>query len=101
MQEKIDTEEQARMMQLVEKAEENEERRGIFYGSSQKTSGNRKRPKVYLFELNDLDNDEIISMVEITPTYKRTKELLNDIKAKAQQEVAIEPEIITTSNITF
>jgi hypothetical protein len=40
-------------------------------------------------------------MVEITPTYKRTKELLNDIKAKAQQEVAIEPEIITTSNITF
>ena len=101
MQEKIDTEEQARMMQLVEKAEENEERRGIFYGSSQKTGGNRKRPKVYLFELNDLDNDEIISMVEITPTYKRTKELLNDIKAKAQQEVAIEPEIITTSNITF
>jgi hypothetical protein len=34
-------------------------------------------------------------MVEITPTYKRTKEQLNDIKAKVGGIVAIEPEVST------
>ena len=31
-------------------------------------------------------------MVELTPTYKRSKEVLADIKAKALGTVAIEPE---------
>lgn len=101
MQEKIDTEEKTRREQLEEAAEENEERRGRFYGNSEKISGSKKRPKVYLFELNDLDNDEIVSTVEMIPTYKRTKEQLNDIKMNATKEVAIEPEISATPTITF
>ncbi|MFW5604473.1 MAG: cell division protein FtsZ, partial [Bacteroidales bacterium] len=52
----------------------------------------RRRPKFYLFGLDDLDNEEVISMVELTPTYKRSKEVLADIKAKALGTVAIEPE---------
>ena len=101
MQEKIDSEEQSRRAQIEEAAEENEERRGRFYGNSEKNGGSKKRPKVYLFDQNDLDNDEIISMVEIIPTYKRTKEQLNDIKQNAQNDVPIEPEISTTPTISF
>ena len=101
MQEKIDNEEQSRRAQIEEAAEENEERRGRFYGNSEKNGGSKKRPKVYLFDQNDLDNDEIISMVEIIPTYKRTKEQLNDIKQNAQNDVPIEPEISTTPTISF
>ncbi len=101
MQEKLDTEEKTRREQLEEVAEENEERRGRFYGNSDKISGSKKRPKVYLFELNDLDNDEIVSTVEMIPTYKRTKEQLNDIKMNATKDVAIEPEISATPTITF
>jgi cell division protein FtsZ len=101
MQEKLDTEEKTRREQLEEAAEENEERRGRFYGNSDKISGSKKRPKVYLFELNDLDNDEIVSTVEMIPTYKRTKEQLNDIKMNATKDVAIEPEISATPTITF
>lgn len=101
MQEKLDTEEKTRREQLEEAAEENEERRGRFYGTSDKISGSKKRPKVYLFELNDLDNDEIVSTVEMIPTYKRTKEQLNDIKMNATKDVAIEPEISATPTITF
>ena len=45
-----------------------------------------------MFGLDDLDNEEIISLVELTPTYKRSKEALSDIKAKSYSNVAIEPE---------
>ncbi|MBO5703229.1 MAG: cell division protein FtsZ [Bacteroidaceae bacterium] len=90
MQEKLDNEDQDRLMQLAEKEEENEDRRRQFYGTSEKTGGNKKRPKVYLFSLDDLDNDEIISKVELTPTYKRTKEQLNEIKSKSECQEVLE-----------
>ena len=92
MKDKHDAEEASRRQKEAEKLEENEERRGQFYGSADKKGGQRKRPKVYLFGLEDLDNEEIISMVEINPTYKRTKEQLNEIKAKAGEGKAFEPE---------
>jgi cell division protein FtsZ len=92
MQEKLDNEDQDRLMQLAEKEEENDDRRRKFYGTSEKTGGNKKRPKVYLFSLDDLDNDEIISKVELTPTYKRTKEQLNEIKSKSEGQEVLEPD---------
>ena len=57
----------------------------------------RKKPKFFLFGLDDLDNEEIISMVELTPTYKRSKEVLSDIKSKAYGNIPIEPEVATQS----
>ncbi len=95
IKEKMDHEEQERLRLLEEKAEENTERREQFYGTSERGGATKKRPKVFLFGIEDLDNEEIISMVEITPTYKRTKEQLNDIKAKVGGIVAIEPEVST------
>jgi cell division protein FtsZ len=49
--------------------------------------------------LEDLDNEEIISLVEVTPTAKRSKELFNEIRNKAQGSVAIEP--MSTENATI
>ena len=88
---KIDAEEEQRRQRDVEKQEEYEERREGCDGGDKKGTL-RKRPKFFLFGLDDLDNEEIISMVELTPTYKRSKEVLSDIKAKAYGNVAIEPE---------
>ena len=39
-----------------------------------------------IFNPEDLDNADIISMVENTPTYSRDKGTLNTIKNKAEQE---------------
>ena len=58
----------------------------------------RRRPRFFLFGLDDLDNEEIISLVELTPTYKRSKDALADIKAKSYSNVPIEPESIATAN---
>ena len=92
IQAKLDAEEEQRRQKEQERQEEYEERRDLFYGGSDKKGIQRRRPKFYLFGLDDLDNEEVISMVELTPTYKRSKEVLADIKAKALGTVAIEPE---------
>ncbi len=104
IKEKLDLEEQERLRELEEKAEENDIRRELFYGPNDSKGTSKKRPKVYLFGIEDLDNEEIISLVEITPTYKRTKEQLNDIKAKVEGAMIIEPEtsaIDMSSPISF
>lgn len=92
MKEYIDANEEARRQQEVERLEEREERREGFYGSDKKGGNVRKRPRFFLFGQDDLDNEEIISLVELTPTYKRSKEELADIKKKTFNSVAIEPE---------
>ena len=92
IQAKLHAEEEQRRQKEQERQEEYEERRDQFYGGSDKKGIQRRRPKFYLFGLDDLDNEEVISMVELTPTYKRSKEVLADIKAKALGTVAIEPE---------
>ena len=97
IKQKLDAEEEARRLKDAEKQEENEERRDSFYGSSGKKGTMRRRPKFFVFGLDDLDNEEIISLVEMTPTYKRSKETLSDIKSKAFNSMAIEPEITTST----
>ncbi len=92
MQEKIDADDAASRQLEEEQKEENDERRSKFYGSSDAKGGQRRTPKIYLFSLDDLDNEEIISMVELTPTYKRSKEILSSIKKKAMGVLAIEPD---------
>ena len=92
MKAKQEAEDEQRRQKDADRMEEIEERRGIYYGNSDNKSGQRKRYKTYLFGLDDLDNEEVISMVEMTPTYKRSKELLNSIKEKAVGAGIIEPE---------
>ena len=62
-----------------------EERISIFYENGAPTT-HRRRPNIFIFEEKDLDNEDIISMVETLPTYKRSKEELNRIKNKNVEE---------------
>ncbi len=54
----------------------------ILYGPEGGTS-RRRKPQIFTFSENDLDNDDVISMVETIPAFRRTKEELNKIKNKA------------------
>ena len=88
MEERLDAE--ARLE--AEQEEEKKDRRGLYYHDDDPRAGHRRTPKVYLYTLDDLDNDEIISMVELTPTYKRTKETLKEIKDKATSSMVMDIE---------
>ena len=65
-----------------DKMRQREEWKDILYGPVEATARRRHR-QIYTFSENDLDNDDIISMVETIPTFRRTKEELNKIKNKA------------------
>ena len=90
MKDKMEKEVKERNEKETEKQEENAERRDIFYGPADKKGGRKRRPRIYLFGPDDLDNEEVISMIELTPTFKRSKEVLNEIKNKAQGDMPIE-----------
>ena len=72
-------EEANRLAEEAERAAKRDERRGHFYGDSDKVKRYKRRPNIYIFSAEDLDNDDVISAVESTPTYKRTKEILASI----------------------
>lgn len=89
-------EEEERLAQLEEKEEENRRRIVIAYGEDALKGGakaHKKRRHIYLFNPEDLDNEEIISAVESSATYQRDKVTLEKIKAKAMaSEVVSAPE---------
>ncbi|MCF0199382.1 MAG: cell division protein FtsZ [Bacteroidaceae bacterium] len=94
-----------KMEKKDEEADELEEekaiRRSNFYGK-EKDKPVRARRYIYLFSPSDLDNDDIISMVEATPTYKRTKEELNEIHKKVSNvEAAPAENTEASSQIIF
>ncbi len=70
-------------LERIRKEEEEEadkrDRRERYYKNTEKTHYKR-RPHIFFFNSEDLDNDDIILAVENTPTYKRTKQMLQDIK---------------------
>lgn len=79
---------------LQREAEQQEEalhrqaRRDQIYGPDRKGGFVRRMSYRYTFRDEDLDNDDLISMIESSPTYKRSKEtirLFND-KSGAQPE---------------
>ena len=76
-------EEANRMAEEQEKAAERQDRRNRYYGSEGVCMKYKRRPHIYLFRPEDLDNDDVISAVEQTPTYKRTREILDNIHNQA------------------
>ena len=72
-----------------EKAAERQDRRNRYYGGEGATKRYKRRPNIYLFRPEDLDNDDVISAVEQTPTYKRTREILDSINSQASNEVVV------------
>ncbi|MBQ8805063.1 MAG: cell division protein FtsZ [Bacteroidaceae bacterium] len=70
-------------------------RRDKIYGV-QTGSRSIRRPRYnYIFKDEDLDNDDIISMVEASPTYKRTKETLKQFTDRAEEATGATPTVIT------
>ena len=46
----------------------------------------------FIFRQEDLDNDDVISAVESTPTYNRTRQILDEIRNQATGETKKEEE---------
>lgn len=97
-------EEEKRKAEEEEKEEERRIRREGFYGKDSSAKIRRKpRRNIYIFTQENLDNDNIISMVETIPTFQRSKEMLDNIQAKtSNDEAQIEEELKNeSSTITF
>jgi len=99
-------EEEERQIQLEEEKEKNKERIRKAYGESANSIGSKnihKRRQIYLFAPEDLDNDDIVSIVENSPAYLRDKTTLNLIKAKAtvEEQKTTEETIDNSGVITF
>ena len=88
---KMDKETATRLAAEQERAAEREERRGHYYGRDAASKRYKKRPNIYLFRSEDLDNDDVISAVEQTPTYKRTREILDSIYSQGNGEEPLQP----------
>ena len=69
-------EEANRLAEEQEKAAKRDERRSHYYNGTDQNHRYKRRPNIYIFTAEDLDNDDVISAVESSPTYKRTREIL-------------------------
>jgi cell division protein FtsZ len=56
------------------------ERRSRYYGPDGKTTHIKRHSHIFCFQPEDLDNEDVILQVENTPTSKRTKQLLEEIR---------------------
>ena len=81
-----------------EKAAERQDRRNRYYGGEGTTKRYKRRPNIYLFRPEDLDNDDVISAVEQTPTYKRTREILDSINSQACGEESEDTNEVSQDN---
>ena len=66
-----------------EKRAERQDRRNRYYGKDSRNMQYKRRPHIFLFRPEDLDNEDIILAVENTPTYKRTRQMLDEIRNQA------------------
>ena len=80
-------EESRRLAEQEEKRAENEERRKRYYGSDGTTTQYKRHPHIFLFKPEDLDNEDVILQVENTPTYKRTRQTLEEIRNIASGKI--------------
>ena len=80
------------------KALERQDRRNRFYGGDSTAKRYKRRPNIYLFRPEDLDNDDVISAVESTPTYKRTREILDSINSQATGDIVAEHPVSTPND---
>ena len=76
---KLSREDATKLAEEQEREARNMDRREKFYGGDNTSRRVKRRPNIYIYRPEDLDNDDIISAVEQTPTYKRTREILESI----------------------
>ena len=61
-------------------------RRNHYYGDDKGGLITKRRPHIFRFSADDLDNEEVILTVETTPTYKRTLQQLNELRRRIVDE---------------
>lgn len=64
------------------------------YGPAGQSSNYKRRPNIYIFETEDLDNDDVISAVEQSPTWNRSQQTLEMISNRTPSQAdagSIEP----------
>ena len=87
-----DKEQQQRDAELAEREAEKAHRRETIYGRDKKDRAIRRPIYSYIFKEEDLDNEDVISMVETSPTYKRSKETLRQLTdIGSNKQSVIEP----------
>ena len=69
--------------EAIEAQAKKEDRRDRYYHDTPNKTRYRRRPHIYRFNAEDLDNENVISAVEQSPTYKRTREILENIHNQA------------------
>ena len=85
-------EESRRIAEEEEKRAEKADRRKRFYGTDGNTTQYKRHPHIFLFRPEDLDNEDVILQVEGTPTFKRTRQNLEDIRNLATGNIRTEEE---------
>lgn len=65
-----------------------------YYGKTG-TGNERLRPRFFLFSNEDLDNDNLISAVEATPTYKRSKLQYDELVRQSKGDIELNAPAIT------
>ena len=101
---KRSAEEQKKLDEQEEEEQKRDERRSEYYGPQINNKVNRKRRhNIYIFTPEDLDNDDIISMVDTTPTFQRSKAVLQGIqsRANAEEQVTSSKPDTNTGSITI
>ena len=87
-----DKEQQQRDAERAEQEAERAHRRETIYGPGKNHSRILRPLYSYIFREEDLDNEDVISMVETSPTYKRSKETLRQLTdIGTNRKNAIEP----------
>ena len=82
-------EEALRIAEEEEKKAARDDRRKRYYNDDPNHSQKKRRKQIFLFRMEDLDNEDVILSVENTPTYKRTRQMLEDISNQALMSFAI------------
>ena len=90
-----DIAQQQKQAEEDERKMRNDTRRENIYGPSGNVSKIRRPRYNYIFKDEDLDNEDIISMVEASPTYKRTKETLKQFSDRSEEHTSTSQAVIT------
>ena len=61
-------------------------RRVKYYPEDKNQLLTKRRPQIFIFRPEDLDNEEVILAVENTPTYKRTQQMVKELRRRIIDE---------------
>ena len=59
---------------------------GMYYPDGTGKFVVKRRPHIFRFQPDDLDNEEVILAIENTPTYKRTQQQVKELRRRLTDE---------------